>query len=246
MQSSNARVIDKDYKRTQITLGLGNIDNKYAIRPFRKAGILIIIIAVICLVLISYLPWAYFKYEPQNQEEFVEELYYKEDMDFNINQERFLNSENGSYYIGLSSGDFIYAYDMAFNCFVIFIAIGIVLSLFEIFTKGKKKFHEISILINSFAILIIALLCVFLVSIYIKFLSAHFLLFYNSSLISKNFTNISIIFPAAFIIVIIVSGILKIAFTTMKMYFKELGVVTKLILPRKSIYSFEKRSDYNE
>jgi len=243
MQSSNARIINEDSKRTQITLGVGNIDNKYAIRPFRKAGILLIIIALVCLLLINSLPWAYFKYEPQNNEEFVEELYYKDDINVNLPQVSFLNSENGSYYIGINSGDFIYAYDMTFYCFISFIIIGAILTIFEILTKGKKKLHEISILINSFAILITALLCIFLISIYIKFLGAHLLLYYNSSSISNYFSNISIIFPGAFIIVIIVSGILKIVFTTIKMYFKELRTITDSNLPRKSIYNFEKRID---
>jgi len=195
-----------------------NSEKKSYKKTFPKFGFVLIVCAIIGFIIVSYTPWAYIEYCPET--ELTTVTIYK---DFKIE-----NGENlqiyglfqSPYYLGLSVGDFGEAATLEIYGFISLIALGVLITIFGILDRMRNFSWEIFIITHfviSTAIIIPGMLIILSVA---KFLGAHFIQYHNT--FPESYTNITILFPAAFMLIIFGFIIIKLAFTMMKIDFNKI------------------------
>jgi len=212
--------------------GVGNNktkDDPIHKKPLMKSGIALIVVAIICLSIINFVPWLYVKYDSELSEAgHVEGFYYKdfetpEDAFFQDEVYNFFQSRNMSVYTGVNIDDFSEIPDFLTLCFYSFLILGIIYSLFAVYYKFKNFDFELSVIIQAVfagSIIIISALVIFAS---LKFLGAHLLYNYNFELISNNLLNAVFIFPSPVIIIFTSAGIMKVAFSFLKINIREIS-----------------------
>ena len=243
MNPAKDEVLDDSLNKIDIKLKISEEEKNDIKKPFRKTGLLIIIISVICLILISQLPWAYVNYDSkQNGNESVEETIFNDSFNQDLKENSFFESKNGSQNVGISLNDFADTYRLSYYLFIGLIVMGVIATLYQIITRNKDYLYDLDLIFNSVIIIIAAIVSIIIILLFIRFLGAHFLLFHNSSFMIEEFPNIHMILPLPFIILIMMTNFLKISFTILKMNFKELEKTYKSDFFKKAIYSFKKGS----
>ena len=230
------KILDENYKKAELSIGLKRgkktFDIKSKKKPFSYLGIFLIIAAVVCLIITEQIPWFYVKYDINNNENMttIEESYYKDFVNKNgnnYNQIRNLFEPiNRSYLIGLSIDDFVATSILSYYSFLMLIFLGFFFTVFVVLYRVFKYSYETMIIIQSFFAATSAVVCVFLLFIFVKFIAAHVLFYYNTSMIHQILLNASISFPVPVIVIIIVSFILKICFVIVKSGYRELERMT--------------------
>jgi len=223
MSPTKEDILNESYRKAQLQIGTGSEKKQINFRKFRKLGLLLIIMSLISLIITSQMPWAYVKYdskfvEGKTIEESVDENPYEGD----FNETSFFKFKNGSQNIGISLDDFHNSYAISFYSLIALIIIGIILTIFEIITWKKDEFYDLGIVINSIALIVVALVIVNLIIIFSKFISSHLMITLNSAIIIDHFPSLSIIFLLPLFMIIIMSVLLKIIFTILKINFNEL------------------------
>jgi len=246
MNRANDKILDDSLGEIDIQLRMIGDEKNYIKKPFRKVGILIIIISVLCLLLMSQLPWAYVKYDSkQNENKSVEEVIFSDTSAQDLKENSFFESENGSQNVGILLDDFTNIYRMSYYLLIGLIVMGVIITLYQIITMNKGHLYDLDLIFNSIVTIIAAVIGIEIISLFIRLIGAHFLFFHNSLFIAEAFPNIHMILVLPFAILVITAVFLKISFTILKMNFKKLEKIHKYDSSKKAIYSFKKGA-YNE
>jgi hypothetical protein len=241
------KLLDEDFKKASQPKKDEHKDTKKIVKisekkSFSKIGIGLIIVAVICLLILNLVPWLYIKFDSNIENKTLEEIYYK-DFEDGENQSaevlNFFQSGNSSRYLGLALDDFISISKKAAYVFYAIIILGVVLTIFEIISKKLNFAFEKIIIVRTFFSAIVAILCIYLIFIIVKFFGVHFLIYYNISYISSNLPNIVLLFFAPVFLIFITAGLLKLLFTTMKLNFNLFEKTLESKQPKKSLYIYK-------
>ena len=235
-EKTKEEILDESSKKAEISRGLRSPESRPPIKKsyekfFPKLGILLIIIAIIGLVLIFTVPWAYAKYDTGDGT--IETLFYKDFKDNDSEHQQIVNlfKPPNSDYIGVSIDDFTDVPASASYGFILLIVLGVALTIFGILDKIYDFSMEIFIIIHFIFGIFAIIPGISIVLSVIKVLGSHFLLYYNMPLISN--PNIVLIFPGVFIVVILGFMIVKLAFTVMRMDLKELEKITETEISKR-------------
>jgi hypothetical protein len=224
-------ILDEAFKKAEISKGLRSKEGKKITKkPFLKLGIILIFIAVLSLAVINYLPWMYIKYDVGDEtlhESFGidfknSEGHYNETIDYIFESPCTNCSNNSKNYLGITKNDFTNIPRLITYAFVSLAILGIIFTIFEVIERKRNLSMELVSLVHSTFAIAAYVVCVFVIFISIKFLGAHFLLFYNRPFIeASGISNIIIIFPVIIILIIISFAIIIIATTVMQINFHE-------------------------
>ena len=242
-------VLDESFKKAEISLGIRPPVKKTEKKPYEKTfpkfGLLLIIFAIIGLICIYQVTWAYIKYD-NTDEKGIEVLIYKEYLGRNIEKESTLSLFQNPHYIGISVGDFTDTPKLASYGFFALIILGALITLFGILDKKRNFPIEISIL-THFMLAIVAIIPSLLIALSaMKFLGAHFLFFYNMSLIQMNIglSNVILFFPAAFILIVLAFITIKIVFTIIRMDFNEIQKIKETTVSKQPFSDSEYSGEF--
>ena len=222
-------ILDESFKKAEISRGIRLPDKKPSKKSYEKTfpklGVLLIIFAIIGLIFIYNVPWAYIKYD--TGEEQVEASIYRNFEGAGSENQQILDLFRSPHYIGLSIDDFTDMPTSASYGFILLIVLGVILTLFGILDKIRNFSLETSIIIHFIFAIVTIVTGTFIVLSVIKILGSHFLLGYNMPLI-PDLSNIILFFPAAFVVVVFGFIIVKLAFTIMRMDFNELQKIKEI------------------
>jgi hypothetical protein len=223
-------ILDENFKKAEVQRKYKK-QCRYQIKnkPFLKSGIAVILIAFLCLAIINFIPWLYFKHSSVlSDDSYLEGYFFK---DFNTEDKNsygeitnFFYSGNSSKLIGLSENDFIVIPLKAMYTFFALILLGVAFTVFEILDRKKNFLSEKVSIVQSFFSGCTIIICLFIIYLLIEFLGAHLLVVHNFIFISQSLPEIVLIFPAPIILIFISAGIIKVAFTILKINFKDLVV----------------------
>ncbi len=230
------KMLDDAFKVAEVDRGLRPSDKKQKKRvyekTFPKLGFLLLILAVIGLVIISNVPWAYLKYPVE--EGYIETSIYRNFVYDETGFEQITSIFQSPNYIGVTATDLTDAPNAASSGFIVLIVLGIMVIVFGLMDKLLNFSIPVFILIHFIfgAAMIIPGLMIVLSSI--KFLGVHLLIYYNASWIST--PNVIVLFPAVFIIIALGFIIVKFAFTVMRMDFNELHKLKEMGEPKQTLF----------
>lgn len=118
---------------------------KISEKPFRKLGIVLIIIAIISLFVINYLPWMYVRFNSDNGS--IEEFYYRDfinlegdyynEVDYIFESPCTNCTNNSKNFIGLNIDDFSEIPERASFGFILITLVGLIFTIFAIIEKSK-------------------------------------------------------------------------------------------------------------
>ena len=193
-------------------------------RPFLKTGLILIVVALICLGVVVYAPWAYVNCDSYDKNQITEEFIYYGNYDIeneevkNIFNPPSNNCTNSScQHTNLNFDDFTQTPNMAIYSFIFLMIIGLLFVIFQIIDKvqtfSEKRFITLYSTFSMFSLIV----SVFILLLMTKFIAIYFSLFYNSEFIYTK--NIIFISPAAIVIICILLGLIKINFSVMIMNF---------------------------
>ena len=227
------KILDESFKRAERSKGIRVEGSKEFFKKphFLKLGVIFIIISIVALGVINFLPWVFIKYDAEYGT--IQEFYFK---DFENKEGRYYPNEldsifdskctncsfNSKNYIGISKDDF---FDVPLNAsyaFYILIALGVVFTIISFIDKNRNYSRNIiSIIHSSFAAcgLIIG---AFIILLHIKFLSVHFLVYFNEAFIeTSGANNIILIFFAPLFLIMIAIAIVLISLITININLRE-------------------------
>jgi hypothetical protein len=247
-------ILDETFKKAELSKGFPpkKEEKKIVKKPFRKIGIILIIIAIISLAIINYLPWVYIEYDAEYgsvKEFFYKDFENKEGNDYSEIDHIFESlctncSNNSQNYIGVTKDDFIDISKTTSYGFITLALLGIIFTIFEIIERMRNFSMEIVTVIHSTfaAAAIIVGIVVALSSI--KFLGSYFLLYYNRSFIeTADINNVILLFFVPIILIVIAFVIIKIATTVLKINFNEFEKKLEADKPEQLYSTFRYRSD---
>jgi hypothetical protein len=231
MQKEN--ILDESFKRAERSKGIITQDKNQIIKKqqFHKLGVIFIIISIVALAVINFLPWVFIKFDAEygTIQEFYfrdfenkEGRYYPNEMD-NIFESKCTNcSFNSKNYIGISKDDFTVVPTTTSYTFFVFIALGIIFTIISILNYYRFYSRDIiSIIHSSFAASGI-IIGTFIILLNIKFLSVHFLVYFNEAFIeTSGASDIILIFFAPLFIIIISIAIILISLITININLRE-------------------------
>ena len=196
-----------------------NSEKKSYKKTFPKFGFVLIICAIIGFIIVSYVPWAYIEYGPETETTTV--TIYKDFKIENVENTQIRTLfQSPDYYLGLSVGDFSKTATLELYSFISLIIIGILITIFGILDKMRNFSWEIFIITHFVISTSVIIPAIFIVLSVAKFLGAHFIQYHNT--LPESYKNITILFPAAFILIIFGFIIIKLAFTMMKINFNKI------------------------
>lgn len=225
------RILDENYKKAEVALGLRKKEKTVAVhrrKTFFHLGVFLIIAAVICLIIIEHVPWFYVKCEVNDDGNtaVLKASYYKDFVNNdkkNYSQiEELFKPVDGIYPLGLSIDDFLVTSTLSYYSFLILVLIGLIFTVFAVLYRFSKFSYETIVIIQSITSLLSVVVCVFLIVIFIRFVAAYILLYYNISIINRIVSNASVSFPVPILMIIILSFVLKICFTMVRTGYREL------------------------
>ncbi len=243
-RKSKEELLDDNFKRAEKSKKQKkDVKKKTKKKPFLFSGLALIIVAIICLSILSVIPWMYIKYDSTTADNSKIEInYYKDfksDEDTNnIEITSFFQSDNGTYYTGLSYNDFSSTPKILTYGFVIFILLGVLFTIFAIFCRKKEVLSEKIIIVHSIFAAITIIIAAFLIFTSLKFLTSHLLIHYNMPFINQIFANPVMIFPAPNILIFILAGIMKLGFSIIKINYREIQNILDEEGAKKSLYTY--------
>jgi len=255
-EKTKNELLDETFKKAEIVHGLRPSEKKIIPkRPFLKSGIVLLVIAILCLVIIDNAPWMYIKYDDPAlgviEETFGRDLKNEKfDKIENADSTVFGNiqglfesrcnncSNNSQHFIGLSIDDFSSTPKMTFYAFMIMALMGIIFTLFQVIDKLRRfSFDTVAIIHSIFAAGII-FASTYVLLLVIKFFGTYLLIVHNGPF--SPLDELRVVFIAPVILIVIAAILIKGATAILKMNFNELKMRFKTDIPEDSfsIYRF--------
>lgn len=229
-QLSKDELLDENFKKAEKTkLKKDDKKTKVENKPFLKTGILLLLIALICLMIVNFLPWAYVRCENSSGGGEVEAFIYSSDKASDINEKDIVNifevSEvnstlYSSNFVGINFDDFKISASILNLGFVFLSLMAIGFIIFQMIDRSKNIFKNGFMFFHSAFSCLIIIACFFLLFSLVKFFSVYPLLSYNSAFINNS--NVLILFPVPIAISIVMLIVIKAFFSVMKIYIKKI------------------------
>ena len=214
------RILDETFKKAEMKHepkqpGSKKSNKKSYEKTFPRLGILLISFAILGLVFINGVPWAFINFDDGygNINVAIYSNFRESDTDYQAVVD-LLKSPN---YIGIAIDDFTTTPQLVYYGFISLIILGIAITIFGIIDKLRHFSIETFTVIHFIFAASTIISGTFIAISAMKFLGAYFLQYYNIDLISLNIKLLA--FPAAFILIALGLIIVKIAFTIMRMDF---------------------------
>jgi len=227
------KILDESFKKAERSKGIKAEDKKGITKkqPFLKLGIFFIIIAVIALVIINFLPWFFIRYDAEYGT--IQEFYYKDfknkDDSYYQSLENIFDSQctnytiNSNNFIGISKDDFFKGPKISSNAFYVLILSGLIFTIISIIDYLRHYSKIIISIIHSLFATTGVVIGTFIILSNLKFLSVHFIIFFNKAFIeTSGATNIRFIFFAPLFLIIISIAIVLISVITININLREL------------------------
>ena len=227
------KILDESFKKAEKSKGIKVEGKKELIKkePFLKLGIILIIISIVALAVVNFLPWVFIKYDAEYgtiQEFYFKDFENKEGIDYlkeidYIFESKCTNcSTYSNNFIGITKDDFYDIPTTASYAFYVLITIGVVFTIISILDKCKRyKRNIISIIHSGFATSGI-IVGTFIIMLNIKFLSVHFLIYFNEPFIeTSGASGIILIFFAPLFLIIISIALVLISLITINLNLRE-------------------------
>ena len=240
-------LLDENFRKAEKRINKIYKDPEETIKPKNPLFLfmaIMTVVAVIGLIIINQIPWMYIKYTPhENQNTTIDELFYKnfehENNQYSQEIDNLFIFKNGSYLLGLSKDDFTETNKQSFYSLTIWIVLGIIFLITTLALKLLKLPFRWIITLKSIFCVIVAVICIYLIFIFIKFASANLLLFHNTQFISSSLHNLSLSFPTPIIIILMMIFALKINFSIIKINYRELSKKPEEDTSEKPSYKYE-------
>jgi len=225
-------ILDKDFKKVEDIKEKKSEDKKTNTKkPFLKSGIILVILALICLVIISFAPWAYVKcdldYEKGTTDRFIFKNYDEYDIGHDNESQKIINifesnncSNSTCNYVGLTFKDFRNTPKITFYGFAILALLGLIFIIFQLLEKKRNFSVEMFTIAHSIFSTAIIIISSFLFMLVTKFIAIYFLLYYNNPFITTK--NIKFVSPVAITLIFILAVIIKVTFGVMRINCAEL------------------------
>jgi hypothetical protein len=227
-QKVKEEILDENFKKASISVNKTKTEEKLKPKkkPFLKLGLFLIVIGIICLLIMNVVPWAYAKYDNKTSGFKDNEIFYYTDSTIDnlgndTNFSSFFESTDSYKYLSVRSDDLTSFTRVQTYILIAIIVIGVIFTIFSILLKRSDFPLEKYKLFHCIFAFITAILCIYFIFITIKFMGANMLVFYNANFVSSNIENLSLIFIAPIVLLFIVSGILKMTTTILKINFND-------------------------
>jgi hypothetical protein len=215
-------LLDETYKKAELTRSLRSSDKdpekKTYKKVFPKFGFVLIVFAIIGIIIINSVPWAYIEYGAENEATSV--AIYKDFRLEGSNYTQIYELFQSPYYIGLSTSDFSEGAKLEYYGCISMVILGIIIIIFGIIDKTRNFSGEFFAIVHFIIGTITILPGMFIVLSATKFLGAQFLSCQNA--LPAMYTNLSLLFPTPFILIILGFVIIRLAFTIMKIDFNKI------------------------
>lgn len=215
-------LLDETFKKAELTRSLrsSNKDSekKSYKKVFPKFGFVLIAFAIIGIVIINSVPWAYIEYGPENETTAV--TIYKDFKMENGENLQIYGLFQSPHYLGIERDDFSEASTLELYGFISLIALGILITIFGILDKTRNFSGEFFAIFRFIIGTVTIIPGTFIALAATKFLGAQFLSYQNT--LPVTYTNLALLFPAPFILIILGFVIVKLAFTIMKIDFNRI------------------------
>jgi len=231
-KTTKEEILDKDFKKFKDIKEKKSDDKKRNTKkPFLKSGIILVILALICLVIISFAPWAYVKcdldYEKGKTDRFIYKNYDEYDIGSDNESQKIINifesnncTNSSCNYVGLTFKDFRNTPKITFYGFAILALLGLIFIIFQIIEKKRNFSVEMFTIAHSIFSTATIIISSFLFILVIKFFGIYFLLHYNDPFITTK--NIVFVSPVAITLLFILAAIMKGTFGVMRINCAEL------------------------
>jgi len=219
-------ILDKDFKKVKdVKEKKSEYKKTNTKKPFLKSGIILVIMALICLVIISFAPWAYVKcdldYEEGKADKFIFKNYDENDIGYDNESQKIVNifesnncTSSSCNFVGLNFEDFSNTPKITFYGFGILALLGLIFIIFQIIEKKRSFSVEMFTIAHSIFSTATIIISTFLFILVIKFFGIYFLLYYNDPFITTK--NIVFVSPVAITLLIILAAIIKATFGIMR------------------------------
>jgi hypothetical protein len=191
-------------------------------KPFPKFGIIIIVVAIICLIAVNYVSWIH--WESDTEEGYIVKSLYKDLEGADFIDFSYLTDPWG-FYSGLFTDDLSNAPRSATYGLMGIIFIGIAITVFGLVDK-KRNFSVIKFRLIHFILYIAILIpCVFVISSVIKFIGAYLVVSHNTGfkgILSGVMPEIFWNFPTPYILIISLIGVVILATTILEIDVREI------------------------
>lgn len=222
--------LDKSFKKAEISRSLqstykgthGKIPRK---DNTSKSGMLLIIVAILAIVCMYLGPWAFIAYDA----EYIEGeglggsiWIFRNAQAEDIESQDIANLFENPNYIGVTISDFTYTPAKTIGGFIALVILGLIFFIFQIIDKFLKFSEGTFMTIHSFFAGFAIIISVYITLTVSKFIGAYFQIAHNMNL--EQFPNIQtiIIFINPIIAIILGLGIIKYAYTIIKIHYVEL------------------------
>jgi hypothetical protein len=241
--------LDKSFKKAEISRSL---QSTYKDTPGKtprkentsKSGMLLIIIAILAIVCMYLGPWAFIAYDADYIEGeglggsiWIFRNAQAEDIEHQDIINLFKNSLEHPNYIGVTISDFTYTPAKTIGGFIALVILGLIFFIFQIIDKFLKFSEGIFMTVHSFFSGFAIIISVYTILTVSKFIGVYFQIAHNMSL--EQFPNIQtiIIFINPIIAIILGFGIIKYAYTIIKIHY--------VVLEREKISSKVRHSFFS-
>lgn len=245
-QLSKDQILDENFKKAEKSRRKKDIKVKNSEKkPFLKSGILLLIIAIICLVITNLLPWAYVRCDDSSGKQEIEKFVYSNEDASDIENPEVLNifdtpevnaTVHSSNFIGISFNDFKSSANILTFGFIFLALMAVIFIIFQILDRSKQVFKNGFMLFHTSFSCLVILACFFLLFTVVRFFSVYPLLSYNNNFI--NTQNIFILFPVPIILSIVLLIVIKAAFSIIKIYMKKMRSKIDVTDKKETPFSF--------
>jgi len=229
IKNAKEDILDETFKKAELRKALRlKEEKKIPKKPFLKLGIVLIIIALIGILSVNSLPWVFIKYDTANGT--TQESYFKDFSEGTIHDETTYIfespcnncSNNSKNFIGLTMNDFSDIPKLTIYAFSLLGILGGIFVIYLIIDKWRNFSVDTTLLIHSAFAVFANIISVFVIFILAKFLGSHFLLYYNMPFIeASGIKNITIVYPATSILIILSATIIMITIVVMQINFRD-------------------------
>lgn len=226
---SKEELLDNNFKKAEKSITKGQVSQKKVKRPFLKSGYALLIVAVISLVVINYLPWAYIECDSYTEDKQIVDVIYGRTSEDNLEHTEVKNifrTPEGSCtnstcnFIGLNFQDFRDSYGKSFYGLVFLGLLALLFIIFQIIDRYKKVSDYFFLFIHSLFSAVTIIVSLFLAIWLIKFVSAVVMTVNNSKfLVTKNVLLIPLV-PLLLLFILLVT--VKVSYSILKSNFRDI------------------------
>lgn len=224
-KTTKEEVLDENFKNVKDLKEKKSEDKKTIMKkPFLKSGIILVIVAVICLGII-YAPWAYVRCDSDYEDGKVDKFIFKncdeDDIGYDNESQKIINifesnncSNSSCNYVGLTFDDFSNTPKITFYGFSFLALLGLIFIIFQLIERKHSFSVERFTIVHSIFSTVTIIVSTFLFVLIIKFFGIYFLLYYNDPFLTTK--NIVFVSPVAITLLFTLAAIIKVTFSIMK------------------------------